>query len=589
MAGIIAGNGATGEADENGALYGLGVAPGASIVAQRIFDGVGNYEAPPSYEKLTRDATRAGAVIGSNSWGDDTQGRYDISAMEFDELVRDADALTLGDQPYILEFSAGNAGPGTQTIGSPAVAKNVLATGASENDRPDFIIYADGIDVVADFSSRGPCEDGRIKPDVLAPGTWIASLQSASASDQYAWWPISANYQYQGGTSQAGPHASGAAAVFVQDHRQTHGNATPSPALVKAALINSAFDLDDSFGTAPVPNMDEGWGRVDLTPIFDSSLTFDFLDQTVPLTNGQVFERQVILASRDQPLKITLAYTDVPGFPGALPALVNDLDLEVVGPDGTLYRGNEFFEGESVANATIADRINNVEAVHLHEPAPGEYIVRVRAQNVVQDARADTTPIDQDFALVISSIAAAQGSGVISLDRAAYTVPGQIRIILADTDLAGQPSASVLVRSTTEPTGETVLLNATGPSGGFTGMIATATGSAAADGLLQIANGDRIDAVYQDVSAGTDSTASAVGDLAPPVLTGVAATASFGQALVTWSSGESANSIVYVGTNPAPGSLDMAVTNIEMTTSHSVALGGLTPGRNVLLLCGLIG
>ncbi len=69
---------------------------------------------------------------------------------------------------------------------------------------------------MADFSSRGPCEDGRIKPDVVAPGTWIASLQSASASDQYAWAPIDDNYQYQGGTSQAGPHASGAAAVFVQ-------------------------------------------------------------------------------------------------------------------------------------------------------------------------------------------------------------------------------------------------------------------------------------------------------------------------------------------------------------------------------------
>ncbi len=73
----------------------------------------------PVSRRLTRDAVRAGADVGSNSWGDDTQGRYDFSAMEFDELVRDADALTLGDQPYILEFSAGNAGPFERTIGSP--------------------------------------------------------------------------------------------------------------------------------------------------------------------------------------------------------------------------------------------------------------------------------------------------------------------------------------------------------------------------------------------------------------------------------------------------------------------------------------
>src|SRR5262249_33862467 len=95
-AGIIAGNGATGEMDETGALYGLGVAPRANIVAQRVFDADGNFEAPPTYGDLTRDAVRAGAVIGSNSWGDDTQGRYDISAMEFDALVRDADELAVG-------------------------------------------------------------------------------------------------------------------------------------------------------------------------------------------------------------------------------------------------------------------------------------------------------------------------------------------------------------------------------------------------------------------------------------------------------------------------------------------------------------
>jgi subtilisin family serine protease len=104
VAGIVAGNGALGEADENGALYGLGVAPGAGIIAQRIFDGDGNYEAPPSFERLTRDATRAGAVIGSNSWGDDSQGRYDLSAMEFDELVRDADGLALNDHPTFSNF-----------------------------------------------------------------------------------------------------------------------------------------------------------------------------------------------------------------------------------------------------------------------------------------------------------------------------------------------------------------------------------------------------------------------------------------------------------------------------------------------------
>ena len=84
-----------------------------------------------------------------------------------------------------------------------------------------------------------------------------------------------------------------------------------------------------------------------------------------------------------QPLKITLAYTDVPGFPGAIPALVNDLDLEVVGPDGTLTGATSSPESESVPNAPSPDTLNNVEAVQLAQPLPGDYLVRVRARNVV--------------------------------------------------------------------------------------------------------------------------------------------------------------------------------------------------------------
>ncbi|MDB6053027.1 MAG: hypothetical protein JWN25_550, partial [Verrucomicrobiales bacterium] len=427
VAGIIAGNGATGERDELGYLYGLGVAPGAHIVVQRIFDGVGNFEAPDSYETLTHDAVRAGAVIGSNSWGDDTQGRYDISAAEFDGLVRDADAETPGDQQYILEFSAGNAGPDEQTVGSPAVGKNVIASGASDNDRPDFIIYADGIDAIADFSSRGPAEDGRIKPDVVAPGTWIASLQSASGDPENAWAVISGNYQYEGGTSQSGPHVSGAAAVFVQYYRETHSNATPSPALVKAALINSAVDMDNEFGTGFVPNNDEGWGRVDLSEIIGSDKKLEFVDQSVIMTNQQVFEKRVVVSSSSLPLKITMAYTDVPGFPGAIPALVNDLDLEVIAPDGKVYHGNQFENGESFPNPVGYDNINNVEAVNLSKPVPGEYIIRIHAKNVVEDARLDSSATDQDFALVISADIPLPGQGFLFFNKDHFKAPDTVQ------------------------------------------------------------------------------------------------------------------------------------------------------------------
>lgn len=596
VAGIVAGNAATGEVDDNGFLYGLGVAPGASLIAQRIFDGAGNYTyTNSSFERLTRDAKSAGADIGSNSWGDDTQGRYDLSAMEFDALVRDAvsDDYATNDQPYIIEFSAGNAGPGPQTIGSPAVAKNVIATGAAQNDRPDLLIYGDGPDAMADFSSRGPCEDGRLKPDVTAPGTWIASLRSVYADDNNAWGEISENYMYQGGTSQAGPHVSGAAAVFVQYWRQSHTNATPSPALVKAALINSATDMDETaiglnaldengdpidvgFPQAanPVPNNDEGWGRVDLPNLIGSSRNYLFVDQSVLLTNTQVFEQRVLVGSADEPLKITLTYTDVPGSPVAVPALVNDLDLEVLAPDGRNYHGNQFNAGESIANAASFDTINNVEAVHLAAPVSGEYIVRIRARNVVMDARRDTAAVDQDFALVVSASFATPGTGIVTFDRRVYTAPATMNLRLVDYDLAGQPTANITLRSSTETNGESLTLLAFGTTGVFAGALATATNAAV--GALQIQHNDTITAVYQDAAPATQRLFTARADLHPPVISGLFTTNRFGKGQIHWDTDEIATSILLYGTN---SSLGLAKTNLSFETNHTAIIENQVGGQ----------
>jgi hypothetical protein len=591
VTGIIAGDGATGEIDEYGALYGLGVAPGARIVAQRIFDGTGNYRPPPSFETLTRDAVQAGAVIGSNSWGGDTQGRYDITAAEFDALVRDADAITPGDQPYILVFSAGNAGPATQTIGTPAVAKNVIAAGASQNNRYEFPIYSDGQEVMADFSGRGPCEDGRIKPDLVAPGTWIASLQSEAASGINSWSAISPSYQYQGGTSQAGPHVSAAAAVFIQFYREQNQGQTPSPALVKAALINSAAEMgarrppgfldEDEFEEGGeighAPNMDEGWGRVDLTRIIGSSRSYEYIDQRTTLSTGQVYEQRVIVSPNAR-LKITLVYTDVPGLPAAIPALVNDLDLEVIAPDGKLYRGNAFFEGESVPDTPVGDRINNVEAVHLSGPLPGEYLVRVRARNVVEDIhqRLEGAP-EQDFALVISGDLPKPGEGVIYWDRAAYRAPATATIRLIDPQLASQPTATIKVTSTTEPDGEMIVLQAVGAEGAFIGAVSLAPGPAAPnDGLLQVAHKDVIKAIYLDNDPPAERVAEAEIDLAPPEISEVVARTQFGRIAIGWLTDEATASAVVFG---LPGNVTQVISNHVFQVSHSVDLPPLEAGR----------
>jgi len=444
-------------------------------------------------------------------------------------------------------------------------------------------LYADGQDTMADFSSRGPCEDGRIKPDIVAPGTWIASAASAAAFDEasIAWTAIDDYYVYMGGTSMSGPHAAGAAAVFVQYYKSTHTNAMPSPALVKAALINSASELDElNGGPGPIPNNDEGWGRITLTNIIFTNFStspryYQYVDQSILLADGEVYVRHALVQNSDQPLKITLAYTDVAGFPGSIPALVNDLDIEVVAPDGTLYRGNQFAGNDSAPNPPSADGLNNVEAVHLARPLPGDYLVRVRARHIVQDARLDTAAIDQDFALVVSGNLARPGGGSILLDRSSYRAPSVIQLAVFDPARAASNTVSVLLKSTTEPAGETFSLHSSGSYGAFTEAVATVVGAAAVDGLLEIHGGDAIEANYVD-SAGTKRTALAVADVLPPVLSGVAATIDLGVMTITWQTTEPASSIVRYSTNLT---FNLAVTNPVLTTSHSVRLTKLVPGK----------
>lgn len=544
VAGIVAAAPNTGQTDDEGYAYGLGVAPEAEIVVQRIFDAEGGYTLDDDFETLTRDAIRSGAVIGSNSWGDIIQGVYDISAMRFDALTRDADPETPGDQPYILEFSAGNSGAGLQTINSPAVAKNVIATGASQSERAESFIYLDGPESMADFSSRGPAQDGRIKPDVVAPGTWIASLQSSGAPDSNAWQPINSLYQYQGGTSQSGPHVSGAAAVFVDFYRREIEDQIPSPALVKAAMIHSTVNLEDSFGTRPIPNVDEGWGRVDLTNLIGTDAQIRYHDQAELLEQGEVYTQRVLVADARTPLRVTLVYTDPPGLPASIPALVNDLDLEIQGPGGVVYAGNQMDNGVSTPHPAGRDRINNVEGAIIHAPIPGEYRITVRGHRVIEDARVDSPGLDQDFALIWSGALQRPGEGLIVFDRPTYNAPSQVNLQLIDEDIAGNEDFFLDITSDTESSGEPVLFQESESPGIFTGSIQTALGAPQSDGQLQISEGDQLTVTYEDASPPATRTNSATADLSAPELLDLRLENQFGKIRVQWESNEPTSAIL---------------------------------------------
>jgi hypothetical protein len=272
---------------------------------------------------------------------------------------------------------------------------------------------------MAAFSSRGPANDGRIKPDLVAPGTWILSTKTSIARNPQEPWfrnnPYKALYNdyyaYSMGTSMATPFVSGSALLVREYYIEERGitpqmGVTPSSALIKATLVNGAYDIAGQYGeSGPIPNGNEGWGRVDLPnsvlmPFHDPRQLL-FVEETTGLQRlpppNPIDMKMYILTLNEEtyPLKITLSWTDPPGNPTAAIQLVNNLDLRVITPDDRVYLGNVFSEGESVPGGD-ADVLNNIENVFISNPIAGEYIIMVEGQNI------DVNFSPQPFALVVT-------------------------------------------------------------------------------------------------------------------------------------------------------------------------------------------
>jgi len=251
-------------------------------------------------------------------------------------------------------------------------------------------------------AARLVIQDGRIKPDVVAPG-----MSVVSAADDFMIGTFNCGVRSLSGTSMACPTAAGLAALMRQYFASGFypaGEADPargfepSAALVKAMLIASAVDLstEGCENVRPIPSRDQGWGEVRLERALhfagddDRLLVDDHHGGFV--ADGSPGVMTGVRTTGAGSLRAVLAWTDPPSTSLAAVNLVNDLDLVVSGPDGT-FRGNVFSGGVSVTGGT-ADRLNNVEVVWLPTTSAGRWTVSVAPHAV------NLGP--QDYALVIT-------------------------------------------------------------------------------------------------------------------------------------------------------------------------------------------
>ncbi len=331
--------------------------------------------------------------------------------------MRDAQPAATGNQEMVIVFAAGNQGPAADSITPPGTAKNVITVGAAEGFRPTGTDTCDVDNSKATnamnmfkTSGRGPTDDGRVKPDLVAPGTHIQGAASqdpgfngAGVCGNPYFPPGQSAYTWVSGTSPAAAAVAGAAAMvrkwFLTHPDSPYNGSAPSPAMTKAYLVNSTRYLTGFNANDKLPSNSQGWGEVNLSLAFDDSQRLLFDQKKILQETGDTFVFNGTIIDSSKPFRVTLAWTDAPGSTSGT-AFGNDLDRQVT-VGGATYRGNVFSRGLSVPGGA-SDTRNNVESVFLPPGTNGPFSIQITAANLAGDGvPGNSDPTDQDFALAV--------------------------------------------------------------------------------------------------------------------------------------------------------------------------------------------
>lgn len=330
-----------------------GMAPRATIVSQYLSDIITN--TPTYVTDYNMIATNNSYTAAQDSCAG--SGIYDALSNYTDDQMRTYENV-------LHVFSAGN--DGTYTCSPYPIsfatiktgyqcAKNVLTVGAMS--QADYSI--------ANFSSRGPVQDGRIKPEIVASGVSVISTGQNNL------------YGPNSGTSMSGPVVAGAVTTLNELYRKQNSGATPKASLIKALLCNTAEDLGNMG-----PDYTFGFGMLNARRAAEAiENTRYFISSIAPSTNT------ITVPAGVRRLKVMLYWADPAAAANTATTLINDLDLTVTAP-GPVTHFPLILDANplnvNVAAAEAADHINNIEQVVIENPVAGSYDLNVTAFNVPQ-------------------------------------------------------------------------------------------------------------------------------------------------------------------------------------------------------------
>jgi len=315
--------------------------------------------------------------------------RWDSIAYELPYyLIAKASGNDRGDGSGETAHPQDGGANGYDCIGYRGNAKNILTVGAID-DLPSGYTGNPADVTIADFSSRGPADDGRIKPDICGNGINLYSADNANDS----------SYQSINGTSMATPNVAGSLVLLQEHWYESQGNFMKS-ATLKGLVIHTANEAGDNDG----PDYKFGWGVMNTQKaaevISNNKLSAKITEDT--LNEGSTYNISVD-ATGSEPLIVTICWTDPAGTPTSpqldpsTPMLVNDLDLSV--SDGSTTYFPYMLDPQNPSNAATTgdNNVDNVEKVVIESATQTTYNIEVTHEGSLTNG-------EQSFSMIISGI-----------------------------------------------------------------------------------------------------------------------------------------------------------------------------------------